>query len=433
MVATALVAGLSCDAWAEPAAPATEVAPVAALLADPGALVQWIAQHHQQAAAARARVDQARADVRSSRLLPNPSVSFNLSDIALGTTTPPGLAYNDTAIYNVQLAETVELGKRGPRIEAAQRRLEAERAGYLDTLVQTAADAREVLGRVLWLRARGAVLDETLEGAEQIMDLERSRVDHGDLSGNDFDRLTLETMAMQSDVAQNRAEFDAALSVCRSVMFAPCELPNAAGADVLASAVPVPQQGSVEALLASRPDIRQLDQSRLAAEQDATLARRRAIPDPTLTVGYTHDQFVISGDNANSLMVGVSLPLPMFDHGQHDATRALAHAAELQSIAAATLAAAHGDLASLLRRKAYLEQTLDVLEHQAIPKSKGVLDSTVTAFHRGQLSMTDLLLAQRTHTGLVLKAMDLQFEAFTVRNELRRVLGLDAGLTQPTS
>ena len=39
--------------------------------------------------------------------------------------------------------------------------------------------------------------------------------------------------------------------------------------------------------------------------------------------------------------------------------------------------------------------------------------------------MRDLLLARRTHADLTLKVMDLQFNAFAARNELRRALGLD--------
>ncbi len=40
--------------------------------------------------------------------------------------------------------------------------------------------------------------------------------------------------------------------------------------------------------------------------------------------------------------------------------------------------------------------------------------------------MTDLLLARRAHLGLILNQIDLRFDYFSVRNDLRRVLGLDA-------
>ena len=62
----------------------------------------------------------------------------------------------------------------------------------------------------------------------------------------------------------------------------------------------------------------------------------------------------------------------------------------------------------------------------AVPKSAGVLDTTQKAFGQGQVGMTDLLLARRTHLGLILNQIDMRFDYFTVRNDLRRVLGLDA-------
>jgi cobalt-zinc-cadmium efflux system outer membrane protein len=85
---------------------------------------------------------------------------------------------------------------------------------------------------------------------------------------------------------------------------------------------------------------------------------------------------------------------------------------------------------ALQERRASLERTLDGLLDQAVPKSKGVLEATLGAVNRGGVSMTDLLLARRTHTDLLLKVMDLQFDLFAVRNDLRRALGLDADLAR---
>jgi cobalt-zinc-cadmium efflux system outer membrane protein len=65
-----------------------------------------------------------------------------------------------------------------------------------------------------------------------------------------------------------------------------------------------------------------------------------------------------------------------------------------------------------------------------VPRAKGVLDATVSAVSQGGLSMTDLLLARRTHTDLLLRVIDLEFDAFNVRNDLRRGLGLDAAVAR---
>jgi len=85
---------------------------------------------------------------------------------------------------------------------------------------------------------------------------------------------------------------------------------------------------------------------------------------------------------------------------------------------------------SLLSKKTALDGVLKRMEAEALPKSKQVLDVTSAAFNRGELKLTDVLLARRTHIDLTLKHMDLQFETFNVRNDLRRVLGLDADLAR---
>jgi len=147
-------------------------------------------------------------------------------------------------------------------------------------------------------------------------------------------------------------------------------------------------------------------------------------------VGYTRDRLVVSGDQPRSLAFGLSLSLPVFDHGQHDAARADLRVMELEQTAAAALSRARSDVTALLERRATLEGTLRKLREGALPRSKRVLDSTVAAFNQGELSMTDLLLARRTHTDLVLKVMELAYGAFSARNDLRQALGLDAELVR---
>ena len=395
-----------------------------ALVRDPAALTSWLAQHNQDLLAAAARVRQAEAELAQSRLFINPSLNTSLTD-AIGRTNPPGLVFSDRSNYVAALSETVEIGKRGPRIRSADFRLQSERQSFVDSLSQKVAEARETLVRLAYLKARQGVLEESLTGARQILDLQKSRLENGDLSGSDYDRLLVDTMILESEVARTRADYEVALTSCHALLFAPCAPPDVDLA-ALSGAADVPAAPDTEAALAQRPDLRALELGRSSAEQEAVLARRRWIPDPTLSVGYTHDNLLISGDQPNMLQYSMSLPLPVFDRGQHEARRAEEHAAELERTADATRARARADVEALGRRKSFLEKTLREFQEQAVPKSKSVLDATVAGVSQGGMSMTDLLLARRTHTDLLLKLMDLQFDAFSVRNDLRRALGLDA-------
>ncbi len=399
---------------------------VGTLLRDNGALVAWMRGRSNEFAASVARARQAEADASASRLLPNPIVDASLGDIVVGQSNPTGLGFGETAIYTAGITETIELGKRGPRSRAADLRWQSARLASSSTLLERVALARLALGRVVYLTARQSILEEQLVSARAAAQLERVRLDQGAISGNDYDRLLLDTMTLELDLARSRSDFEGALAGCRGALLASCDAPGATLVD-LEQAAPLPERmGIPRDALERRADVQALNLERDAARQDAVLAGRRAIPDPAVRVGYTHDNLVISGDQENTLTFGLVFPLPIFDRGQHDSARALARADELDHTRTATLQSATADLDELMSRRDFLERGLSTLQKDAVPRSQNVLITTNKAFDQGQVSLTDLLMARRTHITLLLTVLDLKFDFFSVRSELRRVLGLDA-------
>ncbi len=411
---------------AEPVVSSSPRAQVSTLLKDTASLVRWVEEHSPEVAAADARVLEARADVGTSRLVPNPELTVGLSDVAAGTTNPPGLGFHDTATYDLGVTETVEIGKRGPRIRSARLTQEAVAEARLDALAQKVAEARHALGRLVHLGARQAVLRESLESARRSVDLDRVRLEQGEVSGNDHDRLVLDTLSLELDGERNRAEYEEALAECRAALRAPCDVEGSLPEDLDAGAELPPIGDDVETWLARRPDVAALERQRESALEDRRLARRRAIPDPSLGLTYTRDYLTLAGNQPRTIGFAVGVPLPIFDHGQYDAAKAGARASEMEASAEGARVRARADLDALLSRRAQLEEAIRRLDAEAVPKSAAILDTTLKAFEQGEMSMTDLLLARRTHTALLLNRMDVRFEYFSVRNEIRRALGLDA-------
>ncbi|MEO7329285.1 MAG: TolC family protein, partial [Minicystis sp.] len=417
----------SSPAWSDvnsAAAPSPlRAAPVGALLRDGPALGAWVEQHHGEVLAAGARVAQAQADVGSSRLYQNPTLDTTLGGVTVGARNPSSLSFGETMNFAIGVTQTIELGKRGPRIEAAEMRVEGARKSFQGTLADRVADARQALGRVAYLKVRLAVLEEGLVSAKKGAELEKSRLEHGGLSGNEYDRLLLDVISLETDVARGRSDYEGALSACQGALFGACDAQGAEITD-LDAAAPVP--ASITAPdLSRRPDIEATRLEAAAAEQDAILARRRAIPDPSVRLGYFRDNLTYAGNQGNTLSLGVSIPLPLFDRGQHDAAKAMARSAEQHHLAEAMVHAGEAGVNALRTRQTFLASTLSMLQATAVPKSASVLDTTSKAFTQGQVSLTDLLLARRAHLALILTQLDLRFDFFSVRNELRRTLGLD--------
>src|SRR5215470_14428013 len=97
-------AAIVCLAAIAPAAAhADDAAPVRALLAEPARLAQWLGGRDPVAEAQHARVQAASAAADQTRVLPNPTLNFGVSDFVLGKNNPPdkALGLNETLIYGV--------------------------------------------------------------------------------------------------------------------------------------------------------------------------------------------------------------------------------------------------------------------------------------------------------------------------------------------
>jgi outer membrane protein TolC len=237
------------------------------LLLDPAALMRRLARRSPAIAAARARVEQARSALGQSQLHPDPTLDAGAGG-AVGTRNPSDLGWSDTTNWNLGLQETFEIGKRRPRIAAANLRLEEEELRLEDLAGDQARSARAALAREAYLRARLALMEESLAAARQTLEVERGRLQNGDMSSNDFDRLTLDTTLLELDQPRTRSEHESAQADVRALLGQDCPLEQD-GAAALSASVPAPETTDLDALLLARADHRALELERRAANEDA--------------------------------------------------------------------------------------------------------------------------------------------------------------------
>lgn len=376
--------------------------------------------------ALRAEVARARAEALKAGLLPNPSLDLSVNTLPVGPLNPVDLPDPFLNVPNVQvgLSMLVELGKRGPRQTAAN---EAARAAALSALEQVrlrALSLQETVGDVAAAEVRVAALEGLAADAERLTALQRARAGAGDTSALDADRAQLEQEDTQTSLAEARESLADALRTCAELSGLGC-LPFAdreKAARWLERPIAATSHG-----LESRPDLRALEANARSAEAAATLAARAWLPDPTVRVGYVHDRFVVSGNQQNSLFVGLSFPLPIFDRGQAElaAARAEKAAAErartkLSSNALAQTARLDAQLVNVAARERRLRE-------QSLPLAKSVVDRLETAVTRGAAPLQELLLARRTWAQLVLTTNDLDRTAMRLQVAKARLTG--AGLT----
>jgi cobalt-zinc-cadmium efflux system outer membrane protein len=373
--------------------------------------------------AAKSEWTAARAEYRESQLWPNPVVDLGASNLALGESNPRGLPVGEMLNYELGVSQLVELGKRGPRADAAAMRAHAAERSVASTFIERVAIARLALARLLYARARAVELDQSLAQARAATEVAKGRLEHQTLSGVDYDRLQIDLSGVETESLRAHAEADVAQTECDAVLRAAC-VASDLDVRVLTRPLVTPSAPAFE----QRADIQQLAYEARAAEADATLAGRRAIPDLTFRLGYVRDTFTIAGNQPHTMGFSVAAPIPVFDRGQHAKSTALARASSINNQRASALAEAKAKYASLRTRQQVIAAALAKLEQEALPRVDAVLRAQDRGLAEGQLDVTDLVLARRDAIGLRLQRLDLCFELFGTNNALRELLGVDAAL-----
>lgn len=391
-------------------------------LSDEGRLAELVWQQSPDLQAARTRVAQAEAERRKALRLPNPGLDLSVNTLPVGTTNPPDLKDPFLNIPNVQvgLSWLVEIGKREPRQEATA---EAARAAALDALEQLrkkVLELQDVVGDVAAAQVRVDALEGLADDASKLTSLQRARAEKGDASELDADRARLEYESTQTALGEAKAQLTEQLRLCADSVSMPCVAfaKTEDAAQWLDRHVEPPADQ-----LEKRPDLRSLDATIASARAAQRLAKNGWIPDPTIRFGYVRDQFVISGNQQNSLFVGVSLPLPVFQHGQDDAAAAAVAANSAERARAQLLNTAKAQLTQLTNELTQVEARQKRLREESLPLARSVVDRLSIAVSRGAAPIQELLLARRSLAELLLTSSELDRTDFHLHVARARLSG----------
>jgi len=276
--------------------------------------LQRALERHPDLRVAEVELKAAEGEVRGARTYPfNPEVSASG-----GRETNPGDPGRGSA-YDLSLDQTLELGKRGPRIDAAEARLAAARARVDQVRVGVLAAARRAYLLALAAGDRLATVREAEAVAGELREFAAERLRLG--AGTQLESNVAAAAAGRARSDRLAAERRRRLALAELAMAiaAPAgELPEPAGAFPALPPPPGTPEEFVRRALSQRADLRAARQERLAAASDLTLAGRLGIPDPVFGVQWGRARHP-AGERApqeNTLLFGVTVPLPLFNRNQ---------------------------------------------------------------------------------------------------------------------
>lgn len=395
-------------------------------------LVSKALQNNTDIKIAVARVEEADAFLREVGAALFPQINLD-SSAARSRVTELGAfpAFNGPyrENYNIRLGTSFELDFWGK----LRRAKEAARAQALGTVF--AKDTVElslsglVASNYLLLRsleAQLAISKNSLNTREESLALTKRRLEGGVASALDVHQAEVarsNLVAQIADLTRQRAIVEHQLAVLTGVL----DLKIAEGDIKSVPTPPVPPAGLPSTLLEARPDVRQAEQSMIAANARIGVAKAALFPTISLTANYGGESADLSNVLKSAARIwtgGLALNLPIFDSGRLSARVDQASAQQKQALASyegaiQTAFKEVNDALVTVRQSAERENALQSSEQAAMK----AMEIAQNRYKSGYSAYIDVLDSQRVYNEAALAFIQSRQARLVATVDLFKALG----------
>lgn len=343
-------------------------------------------------------VREAEAEALQAGLLPNPELEVEFEEFA-GTGDLSGTKSAETTISVGQLLELG--GKRDKRTRLA--RIEAELAGW-DYEVKRIAVITDVVRKftgVLAAQRKAELANANLKLAEATRDAVESRVRAGKVSPVELTKANVEVSTAGIRVRRADRELVAARHQLTATWGASSSRFTAAAGN-LYDVAPLPELDQILPLLGKSPELARWKSERAQRTAALSSEKAQAIPDVTISAGYRY--FNESKDQA--ALVGISVPLPLFDRNQGGIRKARYGLLRAHSEEEAAWARLRAELLEAYQELASAREEATTLRVEVVPAVEQAFEASRKSFDEGKTDYLDVLDAQRTLTDAREKYID---------------------------
>jgi cobalt-zinc-cadmium efflux system outer membrane protein len=343
---------------------------------------------------------------------PNPTLGLEVEDIG-GGSGYNGLSRSQTTL---SVSEALEIGgQRSARIGAAGAGLDAARALREQARVDFAYDLAlayanaEVAGRLVSLSS------EALDRAREDERAARALVDAGREADLRSVQANAAATAAQSDLESGRAAFAEAL-VRLSGLVGAAQSYDGVSQSLLdrvdAFAPPAQQPPN------NFPTVAAAQAARNAAAQRVLVQRTRATPDVTVALGFRR----IEGADANTVVAGVSVPLPLFDNNRGNIETASAELAAADARLNAARLNAEADWRAGVAQALAADRRLRAAAEAEAAANEAYRLARI-GYDAGRSPLVELLAARRGLTEAQIRSLDARMARLRAEAILARLSG----------
>ena len=330
--------------------------------------------------AAQREVDAQDGAVRQAGAWRNPALNASVEDTRSATRTTI-----TTLDFPLELG-----GQRAARLQAAERGRELAQAELGHARAQLRAEVVRAFFAVLVAQERVALAGDSADLAARAADAIAKRVAAGKVSPVDETRARVD----QANAQLEAVEADAELQAARRTLAALWGDTELAHATVQGDVELVPFRPPADELARALDDAPGLLTSRLEVERRRALIdveRSKGVPDLTVSVGARRDNEL----GRTQAILGLSLPLPLFDRNQgatHEAARRAEKAGDEHQAARMR---ALTELQQASNQLAVARRSAETLKSTVLPAARRAYDAAAQGFETGKFGVLDVIDAQR--------------------------------------
>jgi cobalt-zinc-cadmium efflux system outer membrane protein len=368
--------------------------------------------------ASRIGVQESRAEEITAYLRPNPDLALSLDQFTPFTANPyQPLANTLPIVAGSYLIERRH--KRSLRLESARQATDINVAQLADQERNLLFELRNAFIQVLQQKAAVSIAHESLDYYDRLLQLSRDRLQAGDVSSVDLDRLELQRVQFETDL-------QAAIVTLRTAKIqlllllndrTPVEKFNVVGPFDF-NEILIPLEELRQSALQLRPDLAAALKSVDKSKTDYRLAVANGSSDPIVGLDLGRDPSFHT-----YIGVSVNIPLRIFDRNQGQRARTRLDIGRNERLVDGVRAQVLSDVDSAY---ALLQSNLILLrpyKTQYVKRAERVRETISFAYQRGGASLLDFLQAQQGYRGIQLSYLNLVAAHLTVVNQINLAVG----------
>jgi outer membrane protein, heavy metal efflux system len=372
--------------------------------------------------AARLQVGVAEAERVAARLRPRPGLTLSAENLRVAGETPFNRLYESGAT----VTQTFELGgQRALRMEVAERTVAVAEAQLENVLRGRLFELRRAFYQAVLARALLAIEEENRESFAELARFNAVRLEEGYISAGELIKVRLERIKFESAVANARLALRQAnirlLELMGEGDYARAEVLEARGRlefrDVEAQLAELRA-----AALGRRSDLKAAEAEVSRAQSVLRLERARGKGEVTPYVGYKR----VGPDN--TVLAGVTVPLPFGDRNQGGVARAEAEQKVAETNLSLVRNRALAEVESAFRAYETSRQLVRVYESDILKQADESRDITLAAYREGAAELIALLDAQRTRAEARASYYRTLFDYYTSLFQLELASGVEIKL-----